>query len=115
MLLALFVFGFICRFSQSVSNDPVEEDDDCIKEDVMDCSKSVETENGDLSEMLEVEKKEKVASDVNGEPESVDAGPDETDVSKEPKSRDKACSPKVYYATRELRVYIMRQLFLGLL
>ncbi|PWA89975.1 chromatin-remodeling complex ATPase chain [Artemisia annua] len=62
--------------------------------DVMDCSKSVETENGDLSEMLEEEKKEKVSSDVNGEPESVDAGPDETDVSKEPKSRDKACSPK---------------------
>ncbi|PWA46360.1 hypothetical protein CTI12_AA506400 [Artemisia annua] len=82
------------KFSQSVSNDPVEEDDDCIKEDVMDRSKSVETENGDSSEMLEGEKKEKVSSDVNGEPESVDAGPDETDVSKEPKSRDKSCSPK---------------------
>ncbi|GJT23550.1 hypothetical protein Tco_0893487 [Tanacetum coccineum] len=82
------------RFLQSVSNDPVEEDDDCIKVDVMDGSKSVETEHGELSETLEEEKKELVSSDVNGEPESVDAGPDETDVSKEPKSCDKSCSPK---------------------
>ena len=66
----------------------------------MDCSKSVETENGDLSETLEEEKKEKVLSDVNGEPELVDSSPDKTDVSKEPKSHDKACSPKVYYDTK---------------
>ncbi|GJT76853.1 hypothetical protein Tco_1043578 [Tanacetum coccineum] len=47
------------KFLQSVSNDPVEEDDDCIKVDVMDGSKSVETEHGELSETLEEERKGK--------------------------------------------------------
>nr|XP_043637389.1 probable serine/threonine-protein kinase kinX [Erigeron canadensis] len=70
------------KFSQSY--DLVKEDDDCLKEDMIDHPKLVETVVGELSESVE---KEKVSSVLNGDSES-----NETDVLGEKKSNENGSS-----------------------
>lgn len=82
----------ICRFSQSNGNNSDNADDGCVKEDVMDHSKSVETEGGDLSESV---KEENVISVSNEDLESDDVGMDVPDACTKRKRHDDACSQKV--------------------
>lgn len=79
------------KFCQPNNSESVKEYDGCLKEVVIDHSKSVETEVCDLSESVKV-KEEKVSSVLNGEPRSDDICMDGPDVCEEQKSCDNASS-----------------------
>ncbi|XP_071686896.1 uncharacterized protein [Rutidosis leptorrhynchoides] len=77
------------KFSQLDDNVSDKEDDGCVKQDVMDHLKSVETAGGDLSESG---KEDKVSSVSNADLEPDGVGMDLPDASIKRKRHDNACS-----------------------